>query len=470
MITLTGATGVVTIAGPLNSTLTTVQSLTVTTNSNQGYYLQIEMNDGSTNLFNALDTGKSCSGGFYCVASTANGLASTDGSLAGLVPGNAKGLAGDTWGYNFSGSSNSPASGFFTVPERNKPQIINSANGAVADHPTYVTFGARPTGNFPSGVYQNSVLYTAVTVEAPVVVGFASTVLQDVTATECDAAAVGQIGFMTDSRNGQTYRARKMEDGSCWMIDNLKLELTPGMVLSASNTNVPSDRTVYFTKDGTASGAALPGMTGNFTTSGYLTRDGYYGSNATSADAWRQVDAGIDSKCQDANSGAYNTASPSGCGYLYNYYTATAGMGTAAVTSGNAAGDICPKGWRLPRGTSTLWSADNEMDQLNAKMAGFASNQEAGYQSDGLIEYGWLYYSTDKYWKFWSPTGPWQGSLAGVYFSSLQFAGEVGYYWTSSTSSADVAFNYAIYFDSPSQFIQGDNVRIMGNLVRCVLK
>jgi uncharacterized protein (TIGR02145 family) len=35
---------------------------------------------------------------------------------------------------------------------------------------------------------------------------------------------------------------------------------------------------------------------------------------------------------------------------MYNWYTASAGNGDYAMTSGNVVGDLCPTGWRLPTG------------------------------------------------------------------------------------------------------------------------
>ena len=37
-------------------------------------------------------------------------------------------------------------------------------------------------------------------------------------------------------------------------------------------------------------------------------------------------------------------------GIMYNWYTASAGNGTYETASGNVAGDLCPKGWRLATG------------------------------------------------------------------------------------------------------------------------
>ena len=54
------------------------------------------------------------------------------------------------------------------------------------------------------------------------------------------------------------------------------------------------------------------------------------------------------------NSAIHTTGTPPSqsqyAGNYYNWYTATAGTGITALTSGDAPSSICPKGWRLPTG------------------------------------------------------------------------------------------------------------------------
>lgn len=46
--------------------------------------------------------------------------------------------------------------------------------------------------------------------------------MQNFTQSNCNAMTVGQVVSLTDSRNKQTYRVKKMQDNKCWMVDNLK--------------------------------------------------------------------------------------------------------------------------------------------------------------------------------------------------------------------------------------------------------
>jgi hypothetical protein len=139
-ITLSGASAaVVNITPALGSTGTSVQTLSVTTNSSSGYQLKIEMNDANKNL----------------VYSINNITPTTNGTSAAV-------LQNDSWGYNFSDSSPVAATTFLTIPNKGAPTTIRSENAGATAQATYVTFGALPTANLPSGTYTGQVLYTAV--------------------------------------------------------------------------------------------------------------------------------------------------------------------------------------------------------------------------------------------------------------------------------------------------------------------
>jgi uncharacterized protein (TIGR02145 family) len=480
-ITLTGATGTINMTGPLNTTLTAVQTLSVTTNGGGGYILQMEMNNSSTSLFNVLDSSKTCTGVYKCVPTTNNGLASSNGAMSGLIPANAKTLQGDTWGYNFSGATDAPAGTFFTVPAKNNPQVINGANQPVSNHPTYVTYGAYPTSSFPSGNYQNGVLFTATSIDLAAPPTYAKVVdganFQDVTTNaneSCQKLAtftgsnMGAIITMTDSRNGQQYRVAKLPDNKCWMVDNLRLKLADGMVLTAADTDVAADTVVHFTVDGTSAGAALSDLNADgFTTDNELTRDGTSNPEMPNYDAWRQANPNYTYNCKD-NVGkndygydspdrkAYSTISLAKCGYLYNYYTATAATAPqSAFAPGNASGSICPKGWRLPTGWTGVSNLNNDFPLLNAKMLDASA-------TIGSVD-------PDTY-SYWSPTGVWLGALSGSFSTIFDGQGYFGGYWSSTMSSE---YSAAALFFVPSNGVNPgdlDGSRNRGYALRCVLR
>ena len=145
---------------------------------------------------------------------------------------------------------------------------------------------------------------------------------------------------------------------------------------------------------------------------------------------------------------ATNTSFPTSCvntaynmdsgnttyGNYYNWYAATAGTGTCSMSSGNATASICPKGWRLPTGSSS-----GEFQALY--------NQ---YASSALMQ--------------GDPGFVLSGYRGG---SSTNSQGSVCYYWSSTAYSANNAFN--LYLSSscvnPASSV---NDRYLGFPVRCL--
>jgi uncharacterized protein (TIGR02145 family) len=138
------------------------------------------------------------------------------------------------------------------------------------------------------------------------------------------------------------------------------------------------------------------------------------------------------------------------CGYLYNWYTATAGSGTAAITSGDVGSSICPANWRLPKYNAT--AANNDFAVLNGKMYdGSASSTGTG----------------TAYAKNWWTTGPFVGTYSGSYASSMSNQGYYGYYWSATAAAAANAYNANFYYSALS--IGTSATKVTGYAVRCML-
>jgi uncharacterized protein (TIGR02145 family) len=236
---------------------------------------------------------------------------------------------------------------------------------------------------------------------------------------------------LEDTRNNQLYRVRKMPDDKCWMIDNLKLELSTGMELKPADSNVSSPTTVTL---------ATGGLIGNFTTSGFLTATNTdsFGTNYDNFNAWRQANPNDPSQPGTESCVAGNfvdPASTTGCGYLYNWYTATASSGTNTsgdTTDSHVTGSICPAGWRLPRG-GVATTNENEFAMLNAKMND--PNAISGTTSDSTT-----------YAKNWWHTGLFTGPRSGDYFFGFRHQGYYGSFWSSSASSSYFALGLIYYY------------------------
>lgn len=133
--------------------------------------------------------------------------------------------------------------------------------------------------------------------------------MQQMTTALCAAAPTEWGKALIDTRgNQESYEVRKLKDGKCWMVQNLRL--TGSIKLYASDSDIASGNWT------------LPAQnTGTWCT-----------SNTESC-----INTANDLISSDSSKGAY-----------YSWYAATAGTGTRSTTSGEAKNSICPYGWRLP--------------------------------------------------------------------------------------------------------------------------
>jgi uncharacterized protein (TIGR02145 family) len=216
------------------------------------------------------------------------------------------------------------------------------------------------------------------------------------------------VVYVRDTRNKQTYRVKRMIDNKCWMIDNLKY-VDSNITFNNGDHNGDGTSGDHNTVDGTMSESDI-----NLNKAFYNNPvDDYY--------CWNMM-------------GEYEM--PSGtttkCGYLYNWYAATAGTGTYSASMGaglQATGSICPTGFRLPSGTSgpsgpttdgiVYTAADFAVLNASMNAGGLAAGDATGYYA------GWIY------------SGQWQGVYSGEYYSGngLDDQGNAGYYWSSTALS-----------------------------------
>ena len=211
-----------------------------------------------------------------------------------------------------------------------------------------------------------------------------NTDMSSFTGVDCGSLSVGDIISLTDERNGQTYRIKKMQDEKCWMVDNMKY-LGEGITIS----NVDS----------------TTGITYNNESGKYNTVDGTDTQSTENSDKAFYNNPMSDSYCY----GTSIQSSYTKCGYLYNWYAATAGTGTYATsTSGtNVSGSICPTGWRLPSAMSDGSTATgNGTSYTAADFAVLNASMKAGSLTTG---------STTSYPTGWQFTGAWSGVFSGYW-------------------------------------------------------
>lgn len=169
---------------------------------------------------------------------------------------------------------------------------------------------------------------------------------------------VGDVTALTDTRDGNTYAVAKYADGKCWMMENLRLDLSdPDVMISAQNTNKP-------TGDFMTAANAHPASSNSFCK----------GTNAGCVDSVLHNTNNINRELLPSYNANNSSSSWYSYGVYYNYYTATAGNGGFSLTTRGAqvSGDICPMGWRLPTG----YSKTGDLANLDVEYGGSGSNQE----------------------------------------------------------------------------------------------
>ena len=222
----------------------------------------------------------------------------------------------------------------------------------------------------------------------------------------CAAMSTGSSVTLTDTRDGNTYTVRKLADGNCWMVDNLKLQ---GRTISSADSNLPSGDTISIPSSSTAD----------------------WCTDATQA-CYEQL---MTLDATDTSISGQSSAQSS-YGVYYNWYTATATYGAYDTTSGDVAYSVCPKGWRLPKGGSS-----GEFQSLYTEYP----------SASGML----------------SSTGP-AFVLSGYRSGSSTYGqGSDGYYWSSTANNNNFAYRLDLY--SSSVYPANSYYKYYGHSVRCVL-
>ena len=269
------------------------------------------------------------------------------------------------WGYQLSTTSlNIDKTVYNPVLTTN---TINSSTEAVYNDPTSITFGAKVDSELPAGNYRATLKFMAVTNMIPY--------LQNMTGAEC--STVPAIYY--DIRDNKPYTVKRLNDGNCWMMENLML--SGGVEISAEDTN-------------TNTAFILPANT--------------------------EFDAAHDSAtAQIVAISGNDPVSNMPYGNLYNFCAASAGTFCAQETGDSFSASIyeypysiCPSAWKLPTlysnnegGHNTLGGMyydlpkpedDRDLthgtlytfDQLRAPMAngGAAFTLAGTFAADGIIE------------------------------------------------------------------------------------
>ncbi len=269
------------------------------------------------------------------------------------------------------------------------------------------------------------------------------------------------VSALTDERDGNTYAIAKLGDRGCWMIENLRLDDTATLTLSNTNNPLNDGTNVtlkhnYADTDTHTNLSATSSVAYNADTapSGWCTTN----SAACDDQSRLRTDNTANRVSYSTTQSMYTDDSLYSYGNYYNWYSATAGNGTYGMTSGNTAGDLCPRGWHLPTGAGS-----GEFGLLSNSLGGLKNASDvAQYMSSSTTPTGTI---MNERLRHYPNNFVYSGD---VYGASLNTRGSSGDYWLSTASSNSNA--YSLYFVSSSVSPgTGGYTKYYGRAVRCHL-
>ncbi len=369
--------------------------------------------------------------------------------ISSLSSGNADDA--DTSIEDFTGNNFYP----FTPSTTTSGTLINSSTTATNDSNVTLTFGSKVNYEKPSGLYSLDFNFKAL----PIVT---TNNIQNLDPTLCTSDPT----IVTDNRDGQAYTIARLpwkqfdeggnliaEGTNCWMLDNLRLDLTDPAVqarLTSQTTNASDEALGYLINGGGSSPYPAQGVSEEWP----WTSDSESSYNLPYIAVSGDVSGGGTWNRDTVPSVKYGDASGK-TGVFYNYCAATAGSYCYGeyATAGNAEYDVCPAGWRLASGGVDS-TANEYLALCNAEKGSKCDDNE--YDSRALLLVR-------------NSLGI---SFAGRFQDSLLKRQNVAaYLWTNTPTVSYVATSFAryVFIDSDRIYSTNSDKRYQGFSVRCLL-
>ncbi len=336
-------------------------------------------------------------------------------------------LADNSWGYGWDATDVANENIIYNSATNKNLKDVAVSNGSL-DFSRKLVFATKFNDNAMAGTYKATATLSAVATPAAVLdyVSWNQLIyMQDMNPKACAEASVGAEQTLKDVRDDSIYTVAKLNDGKCWMTQNLRLTgnsfdakmskaVNKLLGLSYFDTNLPASYNQNFNTLASNKYYVMPNSNLNgFSDSNFYIAQVYYADNE--------------------EYGAY-----------YSWFAATAGAGTSNLTSGNATSDICPRGWRMPTGGES-----GEIQALvdsGAETAASTVNGVSGRKFGG---------------GFW----PFAGR---VFNSTLGGVGTSGRYWSSTAFDETQVYDFA--FGTSTTYPVDNSDRYGGYSVRCVAK
>ena len=274
----------------------------------------------------------------------------------------------------------------------------------------------------------------------------------------CPSLQSGAVTALTDQRDNETYAVAKLADGSCWMIENLRLENTAAHNSDGTLAQGYGTSSTYGNFSGLAD-AESTGFSDTYSANTLYSNDG---SNDTinigtsNYPAYRMPRYNNTNTSTRASSPTTNSSSMYSYGNYYTWHAAIAD--TTYYSSGDhGTTSLCPVGWRLPIGNQS--TANMSFGKLSVELGGPTDGAAANSSS--------------------TPTGaemsrvfrsyPNNFLYSGLFSTSSAYSrGNYGYYWSST--AGNIRNSYSLYLDSAYVSPGTDYVsKYSGTSIRCIV-
>ena len=270
----------------------------------------------------------------------------------------------NTWGYAYAEGSSVPDSATYSALPQGQGISLESKSGNQTNvNKTYALSFATKIGNDrPADMYSNQITLSVTTspMEVAKIDDFGIENMQQMTATVCsnakDTNGDGEIATqLKDTRDGKYYWVNKLADGKCWMTQNLDLDLSTSKALTSSDSDVTSSWTPGYSTVTTVTASTILADNagqrswnlGDYRIINPSIASGCGLVKESLAKCTSQFTAYATPKTANGDTNAHYIA-----GNYYQWNAATAGTG-GTITSGQAGGSVCPRGWRLPTAGSS---------------------------------------------------------------------------------------------------------------------
>lgn len=264
--------------------------------------------------------------------------------------------------------------------------LDSNAGTKLANGQNVIIYGPNESITVDSNFFANADQDNQITLYAVWLPENTDYTMQSFGTNECDALSFGEVIALKDIRDNNVYTVARLEDGNCWMTENLRLDPST-TTFTSSNTNSPTADFIAAAPNSASSNVLCNGD------DNICIDEVQFNTNALN----REFSPSHNNNRVDRSWYSY--------GVMYNWFTASAGNGTYNTSDTDVAGDICPAGWRLPTG-----GPNGEFVTLNNLANNGSTVTDAGLVKfpDNFIYSGDFNYDApggrNSYGRYWSAT------------------------------------------------------------------